>query len=106
VALPGYVIGQISVDDLNVYLEKYGQPVAAQLAAAGGEVLVAAPDAAVVEGTWSGNWTVVIKFPSLDAARTWYESPEYAPLKRLRMDDLTSGGNVALADGFDPATLA
>lgn len=102
---PGYVIGQISVDDLDVYLEKYGQPVGAQLAAAGAEILVASPDATPLEGAWSGNWTVVLKFPSLEAARAWYESPEYAPLKRLRMEELTSGGNIALASGFDPASL-
>lgn len=105
-AQPGYVIAQIDVPDLDVYFEKYATPTLAQLEAAGAEILVATPNATTLEGEWSGNWTVVIRFPSVEAARTWYESDQYAPLKRVRTQEVTSGGNLALAEGFDPAALA
>ena len=42
-----------------------------------GKVLVADQRPQVLEGEWFGNQTVVIEFESVEAARTWYESPEY-----------------------------
>lgn len=105
-AQPGYLIAQLDVPDLDVYFEKYATPTIAQLEAAGAEILVATPNASTLEGEWSGNWTVVIRFPSLEAARNWYESDEYDPLKRIRTQEVTSGGNVALAEAFNPAAFA
>jgi uncharacterized protein (DUF1330 family) len=99
---PAYLIAQIDVKNLDRYLEEYGFPVLEQLKAEGAEVLVGAPDATVLEGEWSGNWTVVIRFPDEDRARRWYESPRYAPLKAARIGRLTNAGNVVLARGFEP----
>jgi uncharacterized protein (DUF1330 family) len=50
---------------------------------------VASADAETLEGVWSGNWTVLIRFTSWEAAVEWYESPDYAPLKRARIQDLS-----------------
>lgn len=38
----------------------------------------------VKEGNWAPTHPVIIKFPSMAAARTWYDSDDYAPLKALR----------------------
>jgi len=38
----------------------------------------------VLEGPWDYERCVVIEFPDVDAARGWYESDEYAPLKVIR----------------------
>jgi uncharacterized protein (DUF1330 family) len=43
---------------------------------AGGKVIVG-PPADVLEGEWHGDRTVIIEFPSVEAARDWYNSPEY-----------------------------
>jgi uncharacterized protein (DUF1330 family) len=43
---------------------------------------------------------VVLEFPSLDAARAFYHSPEYAPLLKLRIE--TTESQVVLVDGFVP----
>lgn len=103
---PGYLIAQIRVKDFADYFERYARHVIPMLAQIGGEVLVASPSAECREGAWPANWTVVIRFPSLKAARDFYASPEYAPLKALRIDELTDGCAVVLAAGFDPAALA
>ena len=95
-AEPIYLFAQIDVKDHDRYVAEYGLPVLAQIQEAGGEVLVAMPDAEVLEGEWSGNWTVVIRFPDADAARAWYQSPSYAPLRRARVEDLSRGGNVVM----------
>ena len=46
------------------------------------------------------NRMVVLEFPSLDAARAFYFSPEYAPLLKLRIE--TTESQVMLVDGFVP----
>jgi uncharacterized protein (DUF1330 family) len=50
----------------------------------------------VVEGHWQPAFPVMLEFPSLAAAHQWYDSPEYAPLKALRLA-ATRGNAVFLA---------
>ena len=47
----------------------------------------------MAEGEWNGNWTVVIQFPSMESAVAFYESEGYAPLRALRIDELTEWAN-------------
>ncbi len=88
--------------DLPQYRDQYGRPLLAQLTKMGAELLVSSADAETLEGEWSGNWTVLIRFPSWEAAVEWYKSPDYAPLKRARIEDLTSSGNLVLLPGREP----
>lgn len=98
--MPTYFIALLQVPDVERYRRDYGRHVAAQLRAEGGELLVASAGKTVLEGEWSATWTVVIRFPDREAALRWYESEAYAPLKRLRLEELSTGGTVALFDGF------
>jgi uncharacterized protein (DUF1330 family) len=48
----------------------------------------------------------IIEFPNPEQARAWYDSPEYAPLKELRLANLRF--DVILVEGLrddEPATL-
>lgn len=38
-----------------------------------------------VEGDWTPSNLVMIEFPDLVHATAWYESPEYAEVKQLRL---------------------
>jgi uncharacterized protein (DUF1330 family) len=96
---PVYLVAQIDTEDLPRYRAEYGKHVVPLIAEHGGELLVGSAEAEVLEGTWSGNWTVVIRFPSREAARGWYESAAYAPLKRARIETLTRGANLVLVPG-------
>ena len=102
---PGYLIAQINVKDYPQYINEYGLPVFALGSEHGAEFLVATPDAKPLEGEWSGNWTVVIRFPTAESALTFYNSSEYAPLREARMNELSSGGNLVLAEGFDSSVI-
>lgn len=51
----------------------------------GGEYLVVGGPWEAVEGQWQPSYPVIIRFASMDAARAWYDSPEYAPLKEQRL---------------------
>ena len=54
----------------------YGAGVFEQIKAAGAEVLVAAPEVQVLEGKWHGNWTIVVKYPSMEAALDSYNATD------------------------------
>lgn len=100
--LPVYFVALLGVRDLETYRREYARKVLPQLAAAGAEVLVASPGPTVLEGQWEPTWTVVIRFPDRPAALRWYESEDYAPLKKLRCEQLTTGGSAALFDAYQP----
>jgi uncharacterized protein (DUF1330 family) len=38
----------------------------------------------VLEGDWAPERIVVIEFPTVDAAKRWYDSPEYAAARAVR----------------------
>ena len=61
-----------------------------------GRYLVTGGPLAVVEGEWRPVFPVLIEFPSMDAARRWYDSEDYRELKQLRLS-ATSGSGVFLA---------
>ena len=83
-AQPAYLIAGLEVSDLERYLTEYGQPVFQQVIEGGGEVLVATPAATILEGTYSATWTVLIKFPSMEAIQSFYSSDRYQPLIPIR----------------------
>jgi uncharacterized protein (DUF1330 family) len=100
-----YFLGQIDVKDFEAYMSEYGMTVVEQLMKAGAEVLVGSPEVEVLEGEWPGCWTVLFRFPSIEAAKGWYDSEEYEPFKQLRIQKLTNFTNAALLPSFDPASL-
>ncbi|MGC4949905.1 DUF1330 domain-containing protein [Streptomyces sp. DT224] len=65
----------------------------------GGRFLVHKAPVAVVEGARPGA-VVVIGFPSLGEARTWYASPAYRELVPLRARNMA--GDVVLVEGVAP----
>jgi uncharacterized protein (DUF1330 family) len=104
-SLPAYLIGKLRIKDSEDYMNRYGLPVLTLLEAAGAEILAVSPEPEILEGEWDSNWTVIIKFPSVSAAKQFYASGEYAPYLSLRMNELTERGSLALLEGFDPAAL-
>ena len=85
----GYVIAQITVTDPETY-PKYVALVQPILDQFGGEFLVRGGRSESYEGTPPGERSVVIRFPSYEAAHNWYHSEEYAEAKALRMSASTS----------------
>ncbi|MEC7963778.1 MAG: DUF1330 domain-containing protein [Pseudomonadota bacterium] len=74
---PVYLVATVSVTDWDKYMSDYASIAIPAIVGAGGEVLVGAQEVSVVEGSYDHNWTVVVKFPSADAANGFYGSPEY-----------------------------
>ena len=78
-----YLIAQIRIHDRAEY-EKYAAGFPAVFARHRGELLAVSEDPVVVEGEWPYTRTVLIRFPSADDARGWYDSPEYQEIARHR----------------------
>ena len=85
----GYVIAQINVTDPEAYKD-YVAAVSPIVEKYGGEYLVRGGPAQHFEGESIGERTVVIRFPTLQAATEWYHSEEYAPVRKMRQAASTS----------------
>ena len=94
--MSAYVIGEIEVVDPAAY-EEYRKQVLAVVTRYGGRFLVRGGQVDPKEGGWTPKRIVVLEFPSMDQARKWYDSPEYAPLIRLRQK--ASKGKLILVEG-------
>ena len=91
-----YILGEMAVKDYETYFAQYGAPFMPILEKYHGELLVATKNGKTLEGTPFGNWTVLLKFPSSDLAYNFINSEEYAPLMKLRINELTTGTKAIL----------
>ena len=91
-----YIVGQIQVKDYKTYFPQYAVKLNEVLIKYQGEALAGTTKAEVIEGEGFGNWTVLIKFPSRALADECMKSEEYARLSALRINELTTGGNIFL----------
>ncbi len=94
--MPGYVVAEVEVTDPATY-EEYRKRVPAIVAQYGGRYLVRGGAVEMKEGAWEPKRLVVLEFPSLEQARKWYHSPEYAPVLALRLKAARS--KVLLVEG-------
>jgi uncharacterized protein (DUF1330 family) len=94
--MPAYVIANVTVKD-PVRYEDYRRLVTPTLAKFGGRFIVRGGRVEVLEGDWRPSRLVLIEFPSADAAREWWNSPEYSEARRIRQ--ATSDGTLLLLEG-------
>ena len=81
--MSAYVILDIEVTDPAGYAA-YKQLAPPTVALYGGKYLARGGHTEVLEGTWPAGRVVVLEFPSLEQAKAWMNSPEYAPAWALR----------------------
>jgi uncharacterized protein (DUF1330 family) len=98
--MAAYVVAEVEVTDPVTY-EDYRKLVPATVAKYGGRFLVRGGAVEVKEGGWQPKRLVVLEFPSMDQARQWYGSQEYAPALALRLKAARS--KVLLVEGAPPA---
>lgn len=98
--MPAYVVALVDVADPEGYKE-YVAGVMPTVKAHGGRFLARAPGPELLEGGPAPGRAVILEFPTLEAARGWHASEEYAPLKALRQR--FSRGTLLLLPGYGPA---
>ena len=94
--MAAYIIVQLEITDPETF-ETYRAQVPATLEPYGGEYIVRGGDMEVLEGEWEAPRCVILKFPDMEVAKAWHESPEYQGPKALRQ--AASKGNMVVVDG-------
>lgn len=97
--MPAYVIAHIDVKD-PVRYENYKKMSPVSIQKFGGRFIVRGATAEVLEGTWQPKRLVLLEFPSVDVAKQWWASDDYADAKALRQ--ATSTGDMIVLQGFEP----
>lgn len=82
--MPAYVIANLDVTDPEAFAA-YVAAAPATVEAHGGEYLARGGASELWEGDLSVKRVILVRFPSVEAARSWYHSDEYAQLRELRM---------------------
>jgi uncharacterized protein (DUF1330 family) len=92
-----FVIANVTIED-PVRYEDYKRMVPGTLAAFGGRFIARGGQIDVLEGDWKPNRLVILEFPSVERARAWWNSPEYAEARALRQ--ATSTGTLLIVEGL------
>jgi len=97
--MPAYALAHLRDIDPHPDILEYLERIQATLDPFGGRFIVHGGTIAVLEGAWPGL-LVIIEFPGMDQARSWYESPAYQAILPLRTKHIES--NAILVDGVAP----
>jgi len=100
----GFVLMQAEMTDPQTFFTKYAVPAEVEISAHGGNAMVATFGKKVLEGAWDNNWTIMLKFPSVEAATTWYYSPGYQKVIPYR-HAATAWGNMVMFEGLPESAL-
>ena len=97
--MAAYVIVEVTVHDEEAY-EAYKQLTPATIAAYDGQFVVRSEKIVALEGAWKPQRIVVLQFPTLEKAKAWWESPEYAPAKAIRQQ--AAHTKMLMVEGYQP----
>ena len=79
----GYVIAHVEVTNPAQY-EEYKKWSSAAMQAHGAEVCVRGGQVQPLEGDWKPTRVVILKFPSFEKAKAFYDTPEYLKAREAR----------------------
>ena len=95
--MAAYLIGDVEVIDAAGF-EVYGRQVPATVAAYGGRYLARGGAIEPLEGGWAPKRCVILEFPSMAQLETWWDSPEYVPLRAIR--ERTARSRIFVTEGL------
>jgi len=98
--MPAYVISDVEFLD-PVKVAEYRTLAAASIAKHGGRYIVRGGAIETVEGGWAPKNIVIVEFPTMERARVWYGSAEYAPALALSRTALKR--KLIFVEGVAPA---
>lgn len=76
--------------------KRYSQQAVPQILEFGGQVLAARGAVHTLEGDWQPQSVTILRFDDHEALMRWYDSPEYAPLKQMRLE--SNIGDIVVVD--------
>ena len=96
--MPAYVIVEVEIHDPVEY-EEYKKLTPASIAAYDGRFVVRGAQTESLEGDWNPQRIVVAEFPSVERAKEWWNSEEYAPAKTIRQR--TAKTKMLVVEGYE-----
>jgi len=96
--MPAYVIVEVTIHNHKEY-EEYKKLTPGSIMAYGGKFVIRGAKTESLEGDWNPERIVVLEFPTIERAREWYNSKEYAPAKTIRHENATS--KMILVGGYN-----
>jgi uncharacterized protein (DUF1330 family) len=93
-----YIMASIAVEDWNEY-GKYQEGFLDVFVKYKGEILAVSDEPEVIEGEWPFTRAVLLKFPTREDARSWYESPAYQAIAKHRWS--ASRASIVAVEGFE-----
>ncbi len=96
---PGYLLVEMRITDAERY-RSYMAEAQELVRSAGGEYLVRGGRSETLEGTWQPARIAVLRFPSYEKARTFYDSAAYVAA-RAKRSGATEFFNLVLVEGVD-----
>ena len=96
-----YVIVEMKVSDPDQY-KQYMAAAPATVAAHGGEYIIRGGRQESLEGDWQPARVAVLKFPSYEQAKAWYDGEQYRSVRAKRAG-ATEYFNMIIVEGV-PAT--
>ena len=97
--MAAYIISALDIHDKEKFDQVYFPAILKQVEQYGGKLLAASEKQQVVEGNWLRGRTLLWEFPDVETVQTWYQSEEYAPLLKLRLD-ISNGSIILITDGI------
>ncbi len=94
--MPAYVIAYVDVTNQQGY-DDYRSRTLATVEMFGGRFIARGGATEVKEGNWQPHRLIMLQFPDLDAARRWYDSPEYQAIIKIRT--AAANTNLVLVEG-------
>lgn len=95
--MPAYIIVEVTVHNPTEY-EDYKKLTPGSLKNFQGKFIVRGGKTESLEGEWNPQRIVVLEFPTLEQAKGWWASEEYAPAKALRQR--TAHTKMIMVEGF------
>lgn len=96
--MPAYLVVHVQVKDPARY-EEYKALAPVSIRQFGGRYLTRGGAVEVLEGGWVPERLVLLEFPSMERARAWWASAEYAGAKAIR--HATAETTMVLAPGLE-----
>lgn len=97
--MAAYLIVEVSIHNPAEY-EDYKKLTPGSLKNYQGKFIVRGAKTECLEGEWNPERIVVLEFPSVELAKAWWASEEYAPAKALRQR--TAHTKMLLVEGYQP----
>jgi uncharacterized protein (DUF1330 family) len=98
--MAAYLVSDVTVRNAEAF-ETYRSRAAKAIAKYGGRYLVRGGEVQSLEGVWNPRNIVIVEFQSMQQARAWYQSPEYASALEVR--DIALERNLIFVDGYQSA---